>query len=110
MSLGGRIVASYKEGGAESGAAVFDGRGTARFPTEAATRDFSCTTAASTAALWGAGGSGTASVEGSVPLAGAGCTACCEVALSGGIGALLAGVVVPGLGCASGGFCSTEPT
>src|SRR6266550_1683345 len=102
ISFGGTIVASSEEGAAESGAAVLDGRGTVRFPTEAATTDFSCTTVAATAASRGAGGSGAASEEGPAPLAGAGCTACWEAALSGGLGALLARVVVPELECASG--------
>jgi hypothetical protein len=43
-------------------------------------------------------------VEGPAPPAGAGCPACCEAALNGGIGALLAGVVVPELECASAVF------
>jgi hypothetical protein len=101
ISFGGTIVASSEEGAAESGAAVLDGRGTLRFPTEAATTDFSCTTATSTAVSRGAGGSGTASVEGPAPLAGAGCATCCEAALNGGVGASLAGVVVPEFECAS---------
>ena len=102
ISFGGTIVAPPEEGAAESGAALLDGRGTVRFPTEAATTDFSCTTVAATAASRGAGGSGAASEEGPAPLAGAGCTACWEAALSGGVGALLARVVVPELECASG--------
>lgn len=102
ISFGGTIVASSEEGAAESGAAVLDGRGTVRFPTEAATTDFSCTTVVATAASRGAGGSGAAREEGPAPLAGAGCTACWEAALSGGVGALLARVVVPELECASG--------
>ncbi len=97
ISFGGTIVASPEEGAAE-----LDGRGTVRFPTEAATTDFSCTTGAATAASRGAGGSGAASEEGPAALAGAGCTACWEAALSGGVGALLARVVVPELERASG--------
>ena len=104
ISFGGTMVASSEEGTAESGAAVLDGRGTVCFPTEAATTDFSGTTAASTAASWGAGGSGTANVEGPAPLVGAGCTACCEAALSGGVRALPAGVVVAELECVSAVF------
>ncbi len=83
---------------------MLDGRGTVRFPLAAAATDFSFTTAASTGGARGAGGSGTASVEGPAALAGAGCTACCEAALSGGVRALLAGVVVPELECASAVF------
>jgi hypothetical protein len=104
ISFGGTIVASSEEGAAESGAAVLDGRGTLGFPTETATTDFSFPSAASTAGARGADGSGTASVEGPAPLAGAGCTACCEAALSGGVGALLAGAEVPELECASAVF------
>jgi len=102
ISFGGRIVASSEEGAAESGAAVLDGRGRVRFPMEAAATDFSFTTAASTVGARGAGGSGAASVEGPAALAGAGCTSRREAALSGGVGALLAGVVLPELECASG--------
>jgi len=102
ISFGGRIVASSEEGAAESGAAVLDGRGRVRFPMEAAATDFSFTTAASTVGARGAGGSGAASVEGPAALAGAGCTSRREAALRGGVGALLAGVVLPELECASG--------
>ena len=97
ISFGGTIVASCEEGAAESGEAALDGRDTLRFPAEAAATDFFCTTAASTAASRGGGGSGAASEEGPAPLAGAGCTACCEAALSGGLAATLASVVVPEL-------------
>jgi hypothetical protein len=103
ISFGGTIVSSSEEGAAESGAAMLDGRGTVRFPMETAATDFSFTTAVSTVGARGAGGSGAASVEGPAALAGAGCAACCEAALSGGV-ALLAGAVVPELECASAVF------
>ncbi len=93
INFGGTIATPSERGATETSAALLDGSGAERLPTEAAISGFPCTAAAfaapSGADLIAAGVSGTASVESFAVPNGAGCDASCKTACGGVVRASL---------------------